>query len=205
MAIYSGPGMITDGLVLCLDAADALSYPGSGSTWTDLSGQGNHHTIVGSPSYSSTNSGRFTLDGTGTQGFTRASAINGVSSTNTVVIWYSTIDSSELWVRGQQSSQFYLSASSGDNYYHSNVGSPTNWVDVKSVINPVTEGYRNGNYHMWEAKNVNFSSWTYYDWFLYEGGWQMTGNVSSIMIYNRNLSSQESQQNFDAFRGRFGI
>ena len=205
MAIYSGPGMVTDGLVLCLDAADSLSYPGSGTTWYDLSGQGNHHTIVGSPSYSSINSGRFILDSTGTQGFTRASAISGVSSTNTVVIWYSTTDNQELWVMGQQSSAFYLSAADGNNYYHSNVGSPTNWVDLKSVANPVTEGYRNGNYHMWEAKNVNFSSWTYYDWFLYGGGWQMTGNVSCITMYNKNLTSQESLQNFEAFRGRFGI
>lgn len=205
MATNYGPRVITDGLVLALDAADPNSYPGSGSTWTDLSGQGNHHTIVGSPSYSSINSGRFTLDSTGTQGFTRASAISGVSSTNTVVIWYSTTDNQELWVMGQQSSAFYLSASYGNNYYHSNVGSPTNWVDLNSVTNPVTEGYRNGNYHMWEAKNVNFSSWTYYDWFLYGGGWQMAGNVSCIMIYNRNLTANESKQNFNALRGRFGI
>jgi hypothetical protein len=203
MAIYSGPGMVTDGLVLCLDAADSLSYPGSGTTWYDLSGQGNHHTIVGSPTYNTTNFNKFILNGS-TQGFTRSSSIAGVSSTNTVVIWYSTTDNQELWVMGQQSSAFYLSASSGNNYYHNNVGSPTNWVDLKSVANPVTEGYRNGNYHMWEAKNVNFSSWTYYDWFLY-GDWQMAGNVSCITIYNKNLTSQESLQNFEAFRGRFGI
>lgn len=201
MAINYGPKIVTDGLVLCLDAADTLSYPGSGTTWTDLSGRGNHHTITGSPTYSS---GRFTLDGS-TQGFTRATSMNGVSSTNTVVIWYSTTDSMELWVRGNQSSAFYLSASSGNNYYHSNVGSPTNWVDLKSVINPWTEGYRNGVFHMWEAKNVDFTGWTYYEWFLYLGGWQMAGSVANIMIYNKNLTSDESAQNFSAFRSRFGI
>lgn len=201
MAINYGPKIVTDGLVLCLDAADTLSYPGSGTTWTDLSGRGNHHTITGSPTY---NSGRFTLDGS-TQGFTRAASMNGVSSTNTVVIWYSTTDGRELWVRGNQSSAFYLSASEGNNYYHSNVGSPTNWVDLKSVINPWTEGYRNGVFHMWEAKNVDFTGWTYYEWFLYLGGWQMAGSVANIMIYNKNLTSDESAQNFSAFRSRFGI
>lgn len=201
MAINYGPKIVTSGLVLCLDAADTLSYPGSGTTWTDLSGRGNHHAITGSPTY---NSGRFTLDGS-TQGFTRATSMNGVSSTNTVVIWYSTTDSKELWVRGNQSSAFYLSASSGNNYYHGGVGSPTNWVDLNSVTNPVTEGYRNGGFHMWEAKNVDFSGWNYYEWFLYDGGWQMAGSVANIMIYNKNLTSDESAQNFSAFRSRFGI
>jgi hypothetical protein len=139
MANYLGPNLVTSGLVLCLDAGNTKSYTGSGTTWTDLSGNGNHHTIISSPTYSSTNLGRFTLDGS-TQGFARAATITGVSSTNTVVIWYSTTDGTELWVRGNQSNGVYLSASSGNNYYHSNVGSPTNWVDLNLVTNPVTEG-----------------------------------------------------------------
>jgi hypothetical protein len=201
MAVYAGPEIVDNGLVLYLDAANQKSYPGSGTTWNDLSGRENHHTLTGSPIYGS---GRFTLDGS-TQGFTKASAINGVSSTNTVVIWYSTSDGAELWVRGNQSNGVYLSASSGNNYYHSNVGSPTNWVDLNSVTNPVTEGYRNGAFHMWEAKSVDFSSWSYYEWFLYPAPWQMAGNVSCIMVYDRNLTANESRQNFNAIRGRFGI
>ena len=42
MALGHGPRVVTDGLVLALDAADTNSYPGSGTTWTDLSGNGNH-------------------------------------------------------------------------------------------------------------------------------------------------------------------
>jgi hypothetical protein len=201
MGISYNPRIVTDGLVLALDAGNTKSYPGSGTTWTDLSGRENHHTVTGSPAYGS---GIFTLNGS-TQGFTKASSISGTSSTNTVVIWYSTTDSQELWVRGNQSNSVYLSASSGNNYYHSTVGSPTNWVDLNSVINPWTEGYRNGKFRMWEAKNVDFSSWSFYEWFLYPGGWQMAGNVSAIMIYNRNISSEESRQNYNATRSRFSI
>jgi hypothetical protein len=40
MGIAYNPRTITDGLVLCLDAANSKSYPGSGTTWTDLSGNG---------------------------------------------------------------------------------------------------------------------------------------------------------------------
>lgn len=198
MGVAYNPSIVTSGLVLYLDAGNVKSYPGSGTTWTDLSGRGNHHTVTGSPIYSG---GMFTLDGS-TQGFTRASSISGVSSTNTVVIWYSTTDSQELWVRGNQTNSVYLSASYGNNYYHSGVGSPTNWVDLNSVVNPWTEGYRNGTFRMWEAKNVDFSSWSFYEWFLYPSGWQMAGNVSAIMIYNRNISPDESRQNFNALRSR---
>jgi len=47
MSIRGGPDIIEDGLVLCLDAADKNSYPGTGSTWYDLSGNGYHGTING--------------------------------------------------------------------------------------------------------------------------------------------------------------
>ena len=139
------------------------------------------------------------------QGIVRASALNGVSTDCTVVIYYKTTDGAELWVRGNQNNGIYLSASSGNNYYHSSCGSPTNWVDLKQVYNPVTEGYRNGAYHMWEAKGVDFSGWTYFDWFLYPSPWQLSGDVSTILVYNRSLSANESAQNFNALRSRYGI
>ena len=44
MALGHGPRVVTDGLVLALDAGNTRSYPGSGTTWTDLSGQNNHFT-----------------------------------------------------------------------------------------------------------------------------------------------------------------
>jgi hypothetical protein len=59
---------------------------------------------------------------------------------------------------------------------------------------------------MWEAKNVDFSNWTYFEWLgYYPSGWQMAGNVSTIMVYNRNLTSSESEQNFNALKSRFRI
>lgn len=60
MAVVGGPNLVADGLVLYLDAANAESYPGSGSTWYDLSGNDNHFTLYNSPTYSS---GKFTFDG----------------------------------------------------------------------------------------------------------------------------------------------
>jgi hypothetical protein len=45
MSYYSGPKTVTDGLVMYLDAANPKSYPGSGTSWRDLSGNGNDGTI----------------------------------------------------------------------------------------------------------------------------------------------------------------
>jgi hypothetical protein len=179
------------------------------TTIKDNSGSGNHH-FLSNAGYvpTSNNPKRFNLDGSA-HGIQRSGALNGVGNTCTVVIWYKTTDGLELWVRGNQNNGVYLSASNAgtnDNYYHSGVGTPTNFVDLNTVTNPNNPvNYRNGAYHMWEAKNVDFTSWTYFDWFLYPGGWQMTGDVSKILVYNRPLSQTESAQNYQAFRTKFGL
>lgn len=170
----------------------------------DNSSYKNHHKLNNGYIPIASSPKRIQLDGS-THGVVRSSALSGVSNNCTVVICYKTTDATELWVRGSQSDSTYLSASYGNNYYHSNCGTPTNWVDLKQVYNPVTEGYRNGSYHMWEAKGVDFSGWTYFDWFLYGGGWQLSGDVSRIMVYNRSITASESAQNFNALRGRYGL
>jgi len=45
MGVFAGPNVVEDGLMLYLDAADPKSYPGSGTTWFDLSGNGRHATL----------------------------------------------------------------------------------------------------------------------------------------------------------------
>jgi len=64
MAIHRGPKIITNGLILCLDAASTKSYPGSGTTWFDRSGNGNNGVLTNGPTFSSTNGGSIVFDGT---------------------------------------------------------------------------------------------------------------------------------------------
>ena len=64
MATYYNPKIVTNNLFLYLDAANAKSYPGSGTAWKDLSGQNNDTTLVNGPTYNSNNSGCFVFDGT---------------------------------------------------------------------------------------------------------------------------------------------
>jgi hypothetical protein len=62
--ISGGPATTTDNLILYLDAANNKSYSGTGTTWLDLTSQGNNGTLVNGPTFSSANVGSIVLDGT---------------------------------------------------------------------------------------------------------------------------------------------
>ena len=96
----STPSIITNGLILNLDASNASSYPGTGTQWTDLSGQNNNGTLVNGVGYSSSNGGVMTFDGVNdyvncgnSSTFNQTNAltlstwvkINSLSSQNTII------------------------------------------------------------------------------------------------------------------------
>jgi hypothetical protein len=192
--------IVQQGLVLNLDAGNPYSYAGAGTAWYDVSGNTKDFIIDGSGiTYNS--GGYFTLaDG----GITRTATITN-STTCTVVIWLRTTDTQALTFKGNNSGSFYLAAYYvGSGFYSDNCGSPTYWIDTLSVSNP-NPTYLDGNWHMWEMKNVNFSSWTNYEFNKYGGFTFGNGAVGQIMIYDRNLSSAESLQIYNATKGRFGL
>lgn len=65
MAATAGPRLVVDGLSLLLDALDPNSYPGSGTTWFDVSGNGNHQTLQNVANITHNASGSFTTAGNG--------------------------------------------------------------------------------------------------------------------------------------------
>lgn len=200
MGLNYGPRIVRDGLILSLDAADPNSYPGSGNTWYDLSGNGYHLNLYNGPIF--TNDSKFELNGS--CGFTYPSSIPG-SGNCTVVIFYKTSDTQELWVRGNDGSYYISAAYPGSSYYSQNSGSPINYIDLSVVTDPIAGGYKDDKFHMWEAKNVNFSGWNQFNWFLYGGDWNLIGTVGKILVYNRRLTDDESRQNFNAMKTRFKI
>lgn len=64
MGFSDGPSIVTNGLVLSLDAADKNSYPGSGTVWSDLSGNNIIGTLTNGPTFDSRNGGSIFTDGT---------------------------------------------------------------------------------------------------------------------------------------------
>lgn len=108
MSYANGPKIVTDGLVLCLDAANRKSYPGTGTTWYDLSGNGNHGTFGAStaaPTFSSVNGGILNFDGN--------DRISGPNSSSLMLTTNFTLDA---WVKrtSTQSTEQVIMAKNGD-------------------------------------------------------------------------------------------
>jgi|LakMenEpi03Aug12_release.lakeMendotaPanAssembly.Ray.scaffolds.fasta_scaffold272968_2 hypothetical protein len=85
MSLLHSPKIVTNGLVLCLDAADRKSYPGTGTVWKDRSGNENHGTLTNGPTFNSANGGSIVFDGTNDYA-TKTSSIN-TGQNFTVSVW----------------------------------------------------------------------------------------------------------------------
>lgn len=80
--------IVTNGLVLRLDAANLKSYPGTGTTWSDLSGNGNNGILTNGPIFNSDNGGHIIMDGV--NDYVNEPTLPSVSGNNsrTVMAWY---------------------------------------------------------------------------------------------------------------------
>jgi hypothetical protein len=82
-----GGDTVTAGLVFHLDAGNASSYPGSGSTWTDLAGSGLTTTLYNSPTYNSANGGYISFVPSSSQ-YAQTSASLSVLTTWSIEVWH---------------------------------------------------------------------------------------------------------------------
>lgn len=96
MAVHYNPRISTDGLVLCLDAANIKSYAGTGTTWYDTSGKSNHFTINAS-AYNS--SGPKYMDFNGSYGcaVTASGSDLLLSGTVTAIVWTIPLNNTANW------------------------------------------------------------------------------------------------------------
>jgi len=200
MALAHNPSIVTSGLVLCLDAANKRSYPGSGTSWLDVSGNGNN-CIIDTSGFTYNSSGNFSMaDG----GISKTGTMN-TSTTCTCVFWMKTTDAQSLFWGSTVSNSYYLGAYRVNNkFYNGLCGAPTFFMDTISKAN-IYDNIRDNQWHMIEFKSVDFSAWTNYTFNKYNTFTFANGNISYLMVYNKNLSSDESKQNFNAIRGRYGI
>ena len=200
---YSGPQKATGGTISTVAGYTIHTFTSSGSftpylNWYDSSG--NNKTFgLDSSGITWNSGGYFTLANAGA--ILSSNAIT-TSTTCTVIIWIKTTDTQALTFKGNNDNNYYLAAYTPANvFYSGSCGSPTYWIDTLSVSSPNVT-YLDGNWHMWEMKNVNFSAWTTFEFNRYAGYTFGNGAVSKIMIYNRNLSSDESLQIYNATKSR---
>ena len=218
MGIAYNPRIVTDGLVLALDAGNTKSYPGSGTTWNDLSGKGNNANISNygdTPTFSSSFGGTFDFSGN-KRFYVDVPQLNNTNSYS--VIWfgcdgagdqYSGVSRDVTWQYGNHLIGWQTGAINTDSGRDTNTNSTgdefmichTNDTSSKTV-----NQYLNGIY---------YGQFSYISWASRErwtvgtrgdgNGHQYLGKIASIFLYNRVLTASEIQQNFNMLRGRFGI
>ena len=228
MALVHSPSIVTDGLVLCLDAGNRKSYPGSGTAWTDLSGRGNNGTLENEPTYSSANGGTFSFDGTNDYAeVPTTSSINDcLSGDFTYEVWtYPKTNgfvSGKIFGKGafQQSTGFnglrYRTDSFSSSWqFNTNNESftlftlpPNTWYHLVITRSGTTlSGYLNGNITSSHTTSFNFSG--NYPLRISANN-QPTPDTTSQNLpvfrqYNRALSATEIAQNYNALKGRYGL
>ena len=148
MAQHYGPNIVTDGLVLCLDAADKNSYPGSGTTWSDLSGNNLNGTITNATFSSTAGGGTLVFDGSGDYVILPASSILDIQDM-TMCSWnYSTEYDANMFMFEKttnggvntQYSLFYNAGGSGHQIYWRTIGLSAEDLIVTDHVNGPVSG-----------------------------------------------------------------
>ncbi len=226
MAAHGNPNIVTDGLVLCLDAGDKNSYPGSGTTWYDLSGGGYNHTLYNGAGLT-TIGGISCLDSTGDNYILEDVATSLTYGNNhTIIAWVYTLTDAQvstwrtLWRTTPDDHPLLIQDETDTiGYYDNNsagfvsygltaagTGIAGNWAMISLIGTSgtstslyINEGTTNGTVEYNTTGNSQGSIGNI------GGGSQPYGYIAAAYAYNRILSITEITQNFNAHRHRFGI
>lgn len=227
----SSSGIVSSGLLMHLDAGNSSSYSGTGTTWSDLSGNGNHATLINGPTYSSADGGALDFDGS--NDYATASLLMP-SRPYTASVWINHDFMSDFF-------QYYLNqlySSSSTNYgfslfrsipfgsspyrvefrdrvlnsglvttYSTTAMSVGNWFNLCGVASTTDfKIYVNGTL---EGTSTNSTSraGSYGSLFIGSTGTNrhFNGKISSVLVYNQALSATEVTQNFNAIKSRYGL
>ena len=214
-----GPRIVTDGLVLCLDAADRNSYPGSGASWIDLTGN-NSVPLYNGPSFVSSNGGALNFDGTNDYATMPNLGSYMSSYPGTLSVWFSpdnTTDTNKYLLQGVGggTNRYYVQYDAG--YARVWRGNPAGGGAVGScevgglynVVNAYNSntiyGYFNGELTLEESYTNSGGFVLNYIGQQPGGTNYFNGKIFAIQIYNRLLSADEIRQNYNATKGRFGL
>jgi hypothetical protein len=229
---YSIPSIVSDGLVLNLDAGNYSSYPGSGTTWTDLSGNGNNGTLTNGPTYSSANGGSIVFDGSddhilGTipsSTFSGAHSIccwfyretvtqwaglfsNNVNTTScsifTFISTYNTLGTNQAGVSGAS-----IAVDLGADHLNKWIYAVITYAGATNGSAVNVYAYKNGSLLSATGSlywNLSTSS-SYYIGRHWTNATQiLDGFIPQVQVYNRALSASEVAQNYNALKGRYGL
>ena len=216
--VTATPPVITTDLVFYVDAGNTLSYPGTGTTWSDLSGNARNFTLTNGPIYNSGNGGYFAFDGV--NDFAQGPSLN-VGTGFTIECWVQTTTTATDTFIGQPSSRgiYFGSRPSGGQVKLGISGSfDTPWGFVLSTSNVNTGNwvycsstydganvrvYFNSILQTTTAKTGFFTSQLIR---IADSGASeyLIGNISIARLYNTVLTGTEIIQNYNAQKSRYG-
>ena len=224
MGLGHSPRIVTDGLVLCLDAANARSYPGTGTTWTDLKG-GNNGAMynMSASNFDESNGGGLVFDGTDeyvqvnqtlSTPFSICSFVKYSGPTKNYNSLINTNPHQVLLISLNRLSggQLYVYIGNGSGWTgHPGIalGSNTMLIDQVYQVTFTSTGsgsvlYLNGvqvatTYH----SPSGWGSYYYLGRIGVATGEYLRGTIYNTMIYNKSLTGDEVRQNYEATAGRF--
>jgi hypothetical protein len=216
------PPVITNGLVLNLDAGTALSYDGSGTNWYDTSGSGYILGARNSPTF--VNAGLasyFTLNGSNQDFYLASYGPAYTQITINLWVWRNGTQGGYAGLVSNQSRSGFIYTDTGGSFsyiwnndtntfsYTSGVNSANQtWaMATLTITSTEVKWYLNGI--LQHSRTYGHSSTTISN--LYIGsdagiaGRYYNGRIAMCQIYNRALTSTEILQNFNATRGRYGV
>jgi hypothetical protein len=221
MALAHSPKIVTDGLVLYLDAANQKSYPGSGTDWFGLTNN-NDGTLVGGVTYSTDNKGILVFDGI--DNYVSLSSIISAKPF-TISFWckVDTIKSNCFYcsrtIIGKGVSIFGLATSfirfdTGDDQWTTSYAITTGqWFQATLSVNASNKNlYINGEFHSSSAYTATINNIS--PTVATIGSSQidgasidnyLDGSLSNYSIYNRAITESEVLQNYNALKGRYGL
>ena len=217
MATKYSPKMVTDGLVLSLDAANTKSYPKSGTTWTDLSGNSNTGTLTNGPTFSAGNMGSIVFDGTndyvnisslitGNQSFSWGAWINP-TATGTPVLFGNVSNGLAMISYWDSANNKVRVGTYGNDRLTSGTAIPpstwgyTFWTWNGTTLTSYTNGIADGT-----ATGFSFNISNLYTTIGNSVNSQyFTGRIAQTLVYNRALSTAEVLQNYNITKNRFGL
>jgi len=210
---YAFGKIVTNGLILALNAADKNSYPGSGTTWRDLSGNNYAGSLVNSPTFSSTNGGNITFNGTNQYTSTTYSQpAYGTSTSFTWNVWFNPGAAGNLDspIIGNRTGATWTKLTKNAFEYYPLIMTHSLtlnlWQNVCIVKNGTNFTYYKNNIVI----TTNSSTQTMASNPFFVGGDNgfseyFGGSIANVQVYDRALSATEILQNYNALKSRFGL
>jgi len=224
MSLSHSPKVVTDGLVLYLDAANKRSYPGTGTTWSDLKGS-NNGTLTNGPTFDSANGGGIVFDGSddyvSVPSFTSDLPSHSFSL-ELVFKWdsYGTDNIDFITAGAYEELEIHTGGDAGTNglrfipYDYPGQGTLDNPNIITNDINHIvftaehsspSKSYKSGELFLTSSttSTITLTSSTFYIGRRSGGAFPFGGNIHTLKVYNRALSADEVRQNYLATRGRY--